>query len=62
MEHGEGGDMNDEGIIGRPALGGKDSSQCLWAESVCAEAIDGLCWEGDKLELVEETSSTREGS
>jgi len=62
VEHGEGRDMNNEGIIGRSALGGKDSCKGLWVESECAEAIDSLCWEGDEMKLVEETSSAREGS
>jgi len=61
VEHGEGRNMNDEGIIGRSALSGKDSFKSLWVESECAEAIDGLCWEGDEMKLAEETSSTREG-
>lgn len=54
--------MDDEGIICRPALGGEDSCKGLWAASERAEAIDRLCWEGDNVKLVEETSSTREGS
>src|SRR5207245_1085415 len=53
------GDVDDQRIVGGPALGAKDTGDGRGVESIGAEAIDGFGGKGDEAAAAQHTSGPR---
>src|SRR3954468_9654068 len=53
--------MDNERVESRPGFRLKDFYHCLFAQSVCCQAVNGLGWQSDRLPLPQQANGSGDG-